>query len=427
MGEILDRTNSSNILVKDGLAEMERWKQALTDDQWNQAKMVVIDEHENDKLMCTLTPSGTFSVPEYVKEFRISGGKKIWSDWVWNTFTSFRTNAFMWKVFRGAIPVDTNIQSRGVPLVSMCICCSHPTAESLEHLLLHSDMARIVWEHFAIKLQKSIHFRSIDHLCRLWLYGSHRRSQLGRSILAIIFFGLWETWKTRCRMKYDEESFNANLLLRRVYTQVYDLNIIHDPKRMPSIFETVNLENIGIPVRTVQLRKGKWIGWMKPQAPVFKLNVDGSRKGIHSAGGGVVRDHRGDFVCSFSSPYDCADAMEAELAALLEGMRMCQAQELVNVCIEMDSALAVKMIDDSSQIQWRYVHIVRRIKERRHYFKSVKFIYREQNMVAVHLAKDALGASEKTDYFRIQDLPMRTQKLIFLDRIGLPNFRSPCN
>lgn len=99
----MDRTNSSNITVREGLQEIEKWKPALTDDQWRNANLVVIDDQVQDKLICTLTASGKFKVAEYVNKFTASRPKKEWSDMVWNKYTSYRVNAFNWSVQRSDI------------------------------------------------------------------------------------------------------------------------------------------------------------------------------------------------------------------------------------------------------------------------------------------------------------------------------------
>lgn len=173
---VLDRTNSSNITVRQGLRELDKWKPAVTEDQWKQAKLVVLEDNAQDELRCTLTPTGIFSVAEYVKSFRATRPKKEWTDTVWNKFTSFRVNAFSWRVRRGAIPVDKNIQKRGT---SKCVCCSNPRTETLEHLMINSDIARLLWDHFATKLHINLRAQSIDQMYRTWLYGVNRRSQLG--------------------------------------------------------------------------------------------------------------------------------------------------------------------------------------------------------------------------------------------------------
>lgn len=205
-GTILDKTNSSTLTVREGLQELEKWKPALTDDQWRKANLVILDEQTKDELKCTLSASGKFCISDYVKHFRISRSKKAWTDIVWNKYTAFRINAFTWKVMRGAIPVDRNVQKRGIPFTSRCVCCNTPQIETIDHLMIHSDIARVIWEHFAAKLNKRLRVQSITHMYRVWLHGCNSRSQLGITILALILYGMWEIWKVRCRMKFEEES-----------------------------------------------------------------------------------------------------------------------------------------------------------------------------------------------------------------------------
>lgn len=47
-------------------------------------------------------------------------------------------------------------------------------------------------------------------------------------------------------------------------------------------------------------------------------------------------------------------------------------------------------------------------------------------MAADNLARRAIGEVEKKEYVHLQEVPREVQRLIFLDRIGFPNFRSPC-
>lgn len=45
LGMILDRTNSSDITVREGLQEIDKWRPSLTDEEWSKAKLVVLDDH----------------------------------------------------------------------------------------------------------------------------------------------------------------------------------------------------------------------------------------------------------------------------------------------------------------------------------------------------------------------------------------------
>lgn len=109
----------------------------------------------------------------------------------------------------------------------------------------------------------------------------------------------------------------------------------------------------------IKVKKGRWLKWMPPDCHEFKLNVDGACKGHIRGGGGLVRDHRGDFLFGFSAPYTSDDALGAEIQALYDGMNMCVAQRMTRVCIESDAALVVKMINEETTTNWKYVYWIR--------------------------------------------------------------------
>lgn len=84
-----------------------------------------------------------------------------------------RVNAFMWRLdmelvhhspsecfnvpsFQQALPVDDIIQVKGVVLASKCVCCVSSHRETVNHLLIESEIAQEVWGHFGNKLQKTV-------------------------------------------------------------------------------------------------------------------------------------------------------------------------------------------------------------------------------------------------------------------------------
>lgn len=87
------------------------------------------------------TLTGKFSVAKYIVASREGGHEVLWARLVWNRFTPYRVNAFMWRVFRNALAVDSKIKRRGIIFGPKCVCCSSPSQESLQHLLIHSELA----------------------------------------------------------------------------------------------------------------------------------------------------------------------------------------------------------------------------------------------------------------------------------------------
>lgn len=67
--------------------------------------------------------------------------------------------------------------------------------------------------------------------------------------------------------------------------------------------------------------------------------------------------------------------------------------------------------------------IVREVSDTR----CISLRFREENWVAGLFAKFAHNLSSRVDFYREEDIPMYVRKCIFLDKIGIPTFRSPCN
>lgn len=109
---------------------------------------------------------------------------------------------------------------------------------------MKSEIAHIVWDHFAQKIHKPNLMQSVVQLQKLWSHGVSRRSHLGMTIGAIIFYGMWEIWKTRCTLKFDDGRFDAHDLLRRIYNHIVDCTRVMQPRREPSTFEKICLQEI---------------------------------------------------------------------------------------------------------------------------------------------------------------------------------------
>lgn len=101
--------------------------------------------------------------------------------------------------------------------------------ETVNHLLITSDFANIIWQHFATKIWIFHHARSVEELLRTWLEEKSRRSQLGFTILGIIFYGLWEIWKTRCKALFENIAIPPEQTIRTIYSHIQTLNAVLMP------------------------------------------------------------------------------------------------------------------------------------------------------------------------------------------------------
>lgn len=79
------------------------------------------------------------------------------------------------------------------------------------------------------------------------------------------------------------------------------------------------------------------IGWKPPPPSFFKLNTDGSARGNPGMAsvGGLLRDHRGAWVGSFSRAICFTNSMAAELWGLRDGLVLAKNLNIRKLLIEM--------------------------------------------------------------------------------------------
>lgn len=103
------------------------------------------------------------------------------------------------------------------------------------------------------------------------------------------------------------------------------------------------LETMQIQVRTVPMRRGRWIAWTKP--PTGRLDsIRTDPSGNVATEGGIARDSNGDVIVAFAMRFAHQDIIQAELDALFHGLQLCFAKNIVNLEIETDSDVARKFV-----------------------------------------------------------------------------------
>ncbi|KAI5342128.1 hypothetical protein L3X38_010003 [Prunus dulcis] len=131
--------------------------------------------------------------------------------------------------------------------------------------------------------------------------------------------------------------------------------------------------------------------WEPPISGQFKLNVDGSRRNGsgHIGAGGVIRNSSGDWISGFAVNLGKGQILEAEIWGLFFGLKLAMDKEINNLVVEMDSALAVQLIQKQGLTDVRpLAALVASWWELMHKINccSVYHLYREKNSVADCLA-----------------------------------------
>ena len=138
--------------------------------------------------------------------------------------------------------------------------------------------------------------------------------------------------------------------------------------------------------------------------------------------GGVLRDHKGEIVVAFSAGFEGGSGLEAEVSALLLGVRMAK-QHGSRLWIEADAEVLVRWIA-TEQLGAAEVctDLARVRKELENVEWKVSHIFREGNKAADFLAGLGLQSGERITYTR-SSTPSLVKALCRLDQLGLPNFR----
>lgn len=92
---------------------------------------------------------------------------------------------------------------------------------------------------------------------------------------------------------------------------------------------------------------------INPSPGWFKLSIDGSAIGDKITGGGVVRDHHGNFIGGFSVYYGHGTNNLAQFLALRDGLFMCFALNIAQVRVESNSMVAVLAMSSGRLDNWR--------------------------------------------------------------------------
>ncbi|GKE92897.1 RNA-directed DNA polymerase, eukaryota, partial [Tanacetum coccineum] len=107
-----------------------------------------------------------------------------YSDWVISSYaiaSSFKGNIFVWRARRDCLPTRSNLEHRGVDLVSSNCPICHDFDEDIKHILFRCDLAQCV----------------LRRVCRWWNLDPQEWSS----------FLEWQTWFLSLRLASKNKDF----------------------------------------------------------------------------------------------------------------------------------------------------------------------------------------------------------------------------
>ncbi|KAH0781476.1 hypothetical protein KY290_001074 [Solanum tuberosum] len=168
------------------------------------------------------------------------------------------------------------------------------------------------------------------------------------------------------------------------------------------------------------------VRWEAPQEGMMKFNTDGASRGNpgSSAYGFCLRNNHGDLIYAVAENIGITTNMEAELRAILEGIKYCVAKKVEKLIVESDSLLIVKIIKEVWKVPWELADYFDDLKREMTKIEvTIQHIYREGNKLADYLANLAINASEMKTFRSFEQLPSMGRKIMNMEKSQIPALR----
>ncbi|PHT27304.1 hypothetical protein CQW23_33091 [Capsicum baccatum] len=201
----------------------------------------------------------------------------------------------------------------------------------------------------------------------------------------------------------------------------------HDSVQLPEHVELDYHSTNQAEVQQVADRQVTSITWKKPAADFYKLNTDGSalQNPGSIGGGGILRDHHGNLIYAFSTPFGIGTNNQAEVKAAIFGVTWCIQHGYTKLILEVDSALLIQWLTHHIQPPWRLdtdILELQKLVSQLESFQS-RHVYREANYTADALSKYSHHYDITQQYYTHQQLPRAAKGYFILDKLGTMSFR----
>ena len=151
------------------------------------------------------------------------------------------------------------------------------------------------------------------------------------------------------------------------------------------------------------------------------MNTDGSSVGNpeKDGGGGLIQNHEGGWVKGFSRAIGISSSVDAELWALIDGLRICCSMEMQAVEIEIDAKAVADWVVGSTSINTTHSVLISDCGYLMEQLPRVKIRHclREANQCADFLAKKE--AAQEQNFRIYDDPPVNMSILLYYDSIGM--------
>ncbi|KAH9734521.1 putative ribonuclease H protein [Citrus sinensis] len=278
--------------------------------------------------------------------------KSLWNlAWKWNGPQSIRT--FIWLAISNRLKTKSELLRRHITMDATCCSCSHHLEDTI-HVLRDCIIARQIYYN-------------------LKNMGLIRRDEKWPCIFGV---ALWWIWYWRNQFIHNDAHISVANIVLDVTHRAAEIN--------------ASMENI---CRPGHERIIKWLKWMAPPWPFFKLNTDGARKiSGNASAGGLIRNYCGEWVHGFGMNIGHCTITGAELWGLLQGLQLAWNIGIRQLLVEVDSRCITEILTTDTNHPNANSSLIQGIKRllNMEWQVSLSHSYRETNFAAGYLTNQAL-------------------------------------
>lgn len=293
---------------------------------------------------------------------------QVWKK-LWQMKLPPKIKDFIWRAVWGCISTRVQLISRRVEIPAMCPVCNTED-ESIVHCLLNCSNAQECWR------IAGLGFGIVSEGFSEWFFDFWaRQNERGRGRALTL---CWEIWHARNRVLWEGKKTTASQIVSNSIFMFEQWRKAQGRVLFPSQISW-------------QMTEGSE-HWTKPEINSFKVNIDAAifegegRYGF----GGVVRDHRGNFVSAISGLREGAISPEvAEGVALKEVLSWLKLQDPKQYQVETDCLVLVQAINSPVILRSPFGMVVRECKESLDSWRDIDlhFVKRSANQVAHKIAR----------------------------------------
>jgi hypothetical protein len=241
---------------------------------------------------------------------------------------------------------------------------------------------------------------------------------------APLLMTLWRIWHAHNEMTHGKPCPSIEGSRRFFISYLKTLALIKQYPEGDIVKGKMVMEEYQVPKkRDTMAAAGSGIrrAWQPPGHGTGKLNVDGAYKDGVAGAGMVLRDENGVVIFSACRALDnCRDAVDAELAAIVEGLKLALHWSNLHFTIETDCAEVAALIMEQTPNTSVFAFTISTVRELlRERESSLVMISREVNGLAHELAK--IGRVQRTTEFWLSGFPQEVSEVVASDCNFVPN------